>query len=84
MLIKNSKKIVIKLGSSTVVDDKGKFKRNWVDSLIKDIKKYKKNRDVVIVSSGAIALGQSYLKIKKKKIKLEMSQAISHDLVLYL
>ena len=77
MLIKNSKKIVIKLGSSTVVDDKGKFKRNWVDSLIKDIKKYKKNRDVVIVSSGAIALGQSYLKIKKKKIKLEMSQAIA-------
>ena len=70
MLIKNSKKIVIKLGSNTVVDNKGKFKRNWVDSLIKDIKKYKKNRDVVIVSSGAIALGQSYLKIKKKKLNL--------------
>jgi glutamate 5-kinase len=31
----------------------------------------------VIVSSGAIALGQKYLKIKKKKIKLEMSQAIA-------
>ena len=29
------------------------------------------------MSSGAIALGQSYLKIKKKKIKLEMSQAIA-------
>ena len=70
MLIKNSKKIVIKLGSNTVVDNKGKFKRNWVDSLIKDIKKYKKNRDVVIVSSGAIALGQSYLKIKIKRLNL--------------
>ena len=32
---------------------------------------------MVIVSSGAIALGQNYLKIKKKKIKLEMSQAIA-------
>ena len=31
----------------------------------------------VIVSSGAIALGQKYLKIKKKKLKLEMSQAIA-------
>ena len=77
MLIDNSKKIVIKLGSSTVIDKKGNFKKAWVNSLIKDIKKYKKNRDIVIVSSGAIALGQSYLKIKTKKIKLEMSQAIA-------
>ena len=77
MLINNSKKIVIKLGSSTVIDSKGNFKNNWVTSLIKDIKKFKGSRDIVIVSSGAIALGQSYLKIKKKKIKLEMSQAIA-------
>ena len=77
MLIKDSKKIVIKLGSSTVVDKKGNFKRSWVDSLVKDIKRYKKNCKIVIVSSGAIALGQSYLKIKQKRIKLEMSQAIA-------
>ena len=77
MLIKDSKKIVIKLGSSTVVDGKGKFKKKWVTSLIKDIKKFKEKSDLVIVSSGAIALGQNYLKIKKKKIKLEMSQAIA-------
>ena len=67
MLIDSSKRIVIKLGSSTVIDKKGNFKKNWVDSLINDIKKYKKNRDIVIVSSGAIAIGQNYLKIKKKK-----------------
>jgi len=77
MLIEKSKKIVLKLGSSTVVDNKGVFKVKWVTSLIKDIKKYGKNKDFVIVSSGAIALGQKYLKIKKKKIKLEMSQAIA-------
>ena len=77
MLINNSKKIIIKLGSTTVIDKKGYFKKSWVSSLIKDIIRYKKKRDVVIVSSGAIALGQSYLKIKKKKIKLEMSQAIA-------
>ena len=77
MLIDNSKKIVIKLGSSTVVDKKGRFKRNWVNSLIRDIKKFKKDRDIVIVSSGAIALGQNYLKIKQKKIKLQKSQAIA-------
>ena len=77
MLIDNSKKIVIKLGSSTVVDSKGKFKKKWVTSLIKDLKKFRGKNDLVIVSSGAIALGQNYLKIKKKKIKLEMSQAIA-------
>ena len=77
MLIDNSKKIVIKLGSSTVIDKKGNFKKAWVNSLIKDIKKYKKKRDIVIVSSGAIAIGQSHLKIRQKKIKLEMSQAIA-------
>ncbi len=77
MLINNSKKIVIKLGSSTVIDKKGKFKRSWVNSLIKDIKKYKNNKEIVIVSSGAIAIGQNHLKIKKKRIKLEMSQAIA-------
>ena len=77
MLIDNSKKIVLKFGSSTVVDKKGKFKKRWVTSLIKDIKKYSKGKNFVIVSSGAIALGQKYLRIKKKKIKLEMSQAIA-------
>ena len=46
-------------------------------SLIKDIQKYGKNKKFVIVSSGAIALGQKYLKINKKKIKLDMSQAIA-------
>ena len=77
MLIDNSKKIVIKLGSSTVVDQRGNFKKKWVSSLIRDIKKYNSGKNFVIVSSGAIALGQKYLKIKKKKIKLEMSQAIA-------
>ena len=77
MLIKNANKIVLKLGSTTVIDSKGIFKKKWVTSLIKDIKKYGKGKNFVIVSSGAIALGQKYLKIKKRKIKLEMSQAIA-------
>ena len=77
MLIEASNIIVLKLGSYTVVDGRGKFKKKWVTSLIKDIQKYGKNKKFVIVSSGAIALGQKYLKINKKKIKLDMSQAIA-------
>jgi len=85
MYINKAKKIVIKLGSSTIVDKHGKFKKNWLTSLIKDIKKLKKNKqEVVIVSSGAIALGQNYLKIKNKKVKLEMSQAVASVGQIYL
>ena len=75
--MEEANKIVLKLGSATVIDGKGIFKKKWVISLIKDIKKYGKGKNFVIVSSGAIALGQKYLKIKKGKIKLEMSQAIA-------
>ena len=71
MLVENSKKIVIKLGSTTVVDAKGKFKKKWVMSLIKDIQKYGSGKKFVIVSSGAIALGQKYLKNKKKRLNLK-------------
>jgi glutamate 5-kinase len=78
MYINKANKIVIKLGSSTIVDKKGSFKKKWLNSLIRDIKKLKKNKqEIVIVSSGAIALGQNYLKIKNKKVKLEMSQAVA-------
>ena len=85
MYINKAKKIVIKLGSSTIVNKLGKFKKKWVTSLINDIKKLKKNKqEVVIVSSGAIALGQNYLKIKNKKVKLEMSQAVASVGQIYL
>ena len=68
MLVENSKIIVLKLGSSTVVDNKGKFKKKWLTSLIKDIKKYGTGKSFVVVTSGAIALGQKYLKLRKKKL----------------
>ena len=66
------KKIVLKIGSSNLVDNKGKLKERWLKSLVVDIEKLrKKGKEFVIVSSGAIALGQSYLKVKKKDLKLK-------------
>ena len=49
------------------MDGKGNLKEKWLNSFVKDIKNFVKKKNIVIVSSGAIALGQSYLKIKKKK-----------------
>ena len=51
MLTENSKKIVLKLGSSTVVDRKGAFKKKWVTSLIKDIKKFGKNLTAIHIKA---------------------------------
>ena len=78
MYIDKAKIIVLKIGSSNLVDARGKLKEKWLKSLVQDIEKLrKKGKEFVIVSSGAIALGQNYLKVKKKRIKLEMSQALA-------
>ena len=49
MYINKANKIVIKLGSSTIVDKKGSFKKKWLNSLIKDIKKLKRNNQEVVI-----------------------------------
>ena len=78
MYLNNAKIIILKIGSSNLVDSKGKLKEKWLQSLAKDIKKLKKKgKEFVIVSSGAIALGKNYLKVKQKNIKIEMSQALA-------
>ena len=78
MYLNNAKIIILKIGSSNLVDSKGRLKEKWLQSLAKDIKKLKKKgKEFVIVSSGAIALGKNYLKVKQKNIKIEMSQALA-------
>jgi glutamate 5-kinase len=78
MYIDKSKKIVIKIGSSILIDKKGKLKKKWLKELVKDVKSLiKEKKKIIIVSSGAIALGCEYLGIKKKGLKIDKSQAIA-------
>jgi glutamate 5-kinase len=78
MNLENFKKIVIKIGSSILVDKKGKPRKLWLDQFTNDIRLLiKKKKQVVIVSSGAIALGCEYLRIKKNRLKVDESQAIA-------
>ncbi|MDE2133497.1 MAG: glutamate 5-kinase [Alphaproteobacteria bacterium] len=69
--------IVVKVGSSLLVDAKtGRLRRDWLKSLSADIVKLKsEGKDVLLVSSGAIALGRHALKLKSGALKLEESQA---------
>ena len=78
MSLKNSKIIVVKIGSSLIVDNDKKIRKKWLLSFAKDIKNLKsKNRQVVIVSSGAIALGCKKMNYSKSSLKLDKSQAIA-------
>ena len=78
MYLKNYKTIVIKVGSSLLIDAKKKVRRTWLEKFALDIKDLKnKKKNVIIVSSGAIALGCEKLKINKKSIKLDKSQAVA-------
>jgi len=76
--INKSKKIVIKIGSSIIVDKDGKPKKTWLKGFVQDIKNLiKKKKQIVIVSSGAIALGCEYLGINRKGLKIDKSQAVA-------
>ena len=78
MQLKNSKIIVIKIGSSLLVDNNNKIRKKWLSSFAKDIKKLRsKNKKVIIVSSGAIALGCKKMKYNKSNLKIDKSQAIA-------
>ncbi len=75
-LINKSKKIVIKVGSSLIVDnDSGHIKSDWFDFFAKDLKSLKDdNKKILIVSSGAISLGRKQLGLKKN-LSLDEKQA---------
>jgi glutamate 5-kinase len=71
------RRIVVKVGSSLIVDaEAGALKEPWLASLAADIARlHGEKRDVLVVSSGAIALGRTRLKLQPGPLKLEDSQA---------
>ena len=78
MYLKNSKIIVIKIGSSLIIDKNRKIRNKWLSSFAKDINKLRSsNKKIVIVSSGAIALGCKKMNYNKANLKLDKSQAIA-------
>ncbi len=76
-IYQQSKSIVIKVGSSLLVEDKlGAIKKEWFASFIEDvIDLRKRGKTVVIVSSGAINLGRKILNLKENELTLEQEQA---------
>ena len=78
MYLKDSKTVVIKIGSSLLINDKKIIREKWLTEFAKDIQHLQKlKKNIILVSSGAIALGCKKLKLSKKKLKLDKSQAVA-------
>jgi len=75
--LKDFRRIVVKVGSSLLVDHSaGRLKREWLESLAADIAElHREKRDLLVVSSGAIALGRAVLKLPQGPLQLAESQA---------
>jgi len=71
------RRIVVKVGSSLLIDAAaGGIRRSWLGSLAADLAAlHAQGRDILVVSSGAIALGRRVLKLAAAPLKLEESQA---------
>jgi glutamate 5-kinase len=75
--LKSFRRIVVKVGSSLLVDSAaGALKRDWLASLAADIAAlHDEKRDMLVVSSGAIALARATLKLPRGALRLEEAQA---------
>jgi glutamate 5-kinase len=70
-----AKRVVVKVGSALLVDGSGRLNRAWLDSLVGDVARMRRRgQEVILVSSGAIALGRRHLGLTGK-LRLEESQA---------
>ena len=75
--LQRARRVVVKVGSALLVDSEtGRINRPWLETLIEDLLRLRKrNQQVILVSSGAIALGRRELNLAKGPLRLEESQA---------
>jgi glutamate 5-kinase len=72
-----AKRVVVKVGSALLVDNStGRLNRAWLQSLVEDLLRLRRRgAQVILVSSGAIALGRRHLNLPSGTLRLEESQA---------
>ncbi|HXP32293.1 MAG TPA: glutamate 5-kinase [Stellaceae bacterium] len=72
-----ARRLIIKIGSALLVDDStGDIRRDWLAALVEDIVRCRaRGQEVLIVSSGAVAVGRRHLGLAGRSLKLEEKQA---------
>jgi len=74
----SAKRIVIKIGSSIITDEKNIIDDTFLKHLAEQVYKLKKkNKEIIIVSSGAVAAGMMVLKMKEKPKGISEKQALA-------
>jgi glutamate 5-kinase len=74
--LSSHRRITVKIGSALLVDRSTGLKKEWLASLVADVAAlWAQGTEVLVVSSGAIALGRTILGLGKRVLKLEESQA---------
>ena len=69
-------RIVIKVGSALLLDNNEEFNRDWLNNLSNEIEQLHNRRtEILIVSSGAVAIGSTYLRKKRSHMNLNEMQA---------
>ncbi|MDH3967282.1 MAG: glutamate 5-kinase, partial [Rhodospirillales bacterium] len=73
----DAKRLVVKIGSALLVDEtSGALKQDWLNALADDLAVQKdRGAEVIVVSSGSIALGRRHLGLTRKAVRLEEEQA---------
>ena len=70
-----ARRIVVKVGSALLIHD-GQVNRSWLGTLVEDLLRLRaRGQEVVLVSSGAIALGRRELRLPAGPLELPQSQA---------
>ena len=70
------RRLVVKIGSALLVDGAGRLRRGWLDALAADLAACRnQGQEVIVVTSGAIALGRAALALKARVLRLEDKQA---------
>jgi glutamate 5-kinase len=71
------RRIVVKVGSSLLVDSaRGALRQEWLEALVEDLaERAKAGVELLVVSSGAIAMGRNVLKLPRGELRLEENQA---------
>ena len=72
-----ARRVIVKIGSALLVDQEtGAVNRRWLAALANDVVQFRaRGQEVVIVSSGAIAVGRRHLGLGTGQLRLEESQA---------
>ena len=76
LALSDYRRLVVKVGSSLLVDGQGRLDREWLAGLSEDIADLtQQGHEILVVSAGAIAIGSSILGINKRRARLEDLQA---------